>query len=266
MIKLNIRSPFAGAGIFFKPETGSTMMDARNLAAQGFPSGTVAAAGHQVAGRGRFPDRTWESNPGENLMFTIFFRLEELPERVDPVPLKAGLAVARALEGFFGLEPKIKWPNDVLLDGRKVAGVLAEKRGEHLFLGIGVNCLQKSFSKDLKRKAVALREVVKRKFTPEDLLPPLLAELRIFYDIDGDWKDQVESRLFLKGETVSFAPGLPGSETVSGRLAGVLDDGSLVIHPDGAAEPLVFAGGEILYEPPRRGGLSALFSRGADKL
>lgn len=259
MIKLNIRSPFKGASVFYKPETESTMIDARNLASQGFPSGTVVTAGHQYAGRGRFPDRRWESAHGESLILTILFHLRDLPDPPGPAPLQAGLALASALERDLDLEPKIKWPNDVYLMGRKAAGILSETRGEELYIGMGVNCGPKSYPREMREKAVCLREAAGRKIRPEELLPTLLQELHTYLFHDGDWKSGIEQRLFLKDEEIVFIPGLPGDEEkiVRGRLAGILKDGSILIKTDASPEPLVFASGEIRFDPPRR----SLFGR-----
>jgi BirA family biotin operon repressor/biotin-[acetyl-CoA-carboxylase] ligase len=252
MIQLNIRSPFEGAPVFFKPETESTMIDAKSLASQGFPSGTVIAADHQTAGRGRFPERKWEAAPGESLLFTVFFKTPDLPA-ASALPLKAGLALAKTLEEEFALDAKVKWPNDVYVKDRKLAGILTEVRGDHVFIGMGINCLQKGFSKELKTKAVALRRVTNKKFVPTDLLLPLLGRLKDCLFGRTDWKKELEERLFLKDEIITFLPGLPGSgEILSGRFAGVLDDGRLVLVTEESAEPAVFAAGEIRFEAPKR--------------
>jgi BirA family biotin operon repressor/biotin-[acetyl-CoA-carboxylase] ligase len=253
MIQLNIRSPFEGAPVFFKSETESTMTDAKSLASQGFPPGTVIAADHQTAGRGRFPERKWEAAPGDSLLFTVFFKTGDLPGSPGLLPLKSGLALARTLEREFALQARVKWPNDVYVKDRKLAGILAEVRGDHVFLGMGINCLQKGFSKELKNKAVALRQVTNKKFTPPDLLPSLLVELKECLFGQFDWKAELEKRLFLKDEIITFVPGLPaGGEIISGRLAGILDDGRLVLKTEESAEPAVFAAGEIRFEAPKR--------------
>ncbi len=257
----DLENPFPGARIFFLPETESTMRDARDLASRGLPTGTLVAAGRQTAGRGRFPHRTWEDAPGKSLLFTVFFRLRDLSSPPDPVPLRAGLALAETLESFLGLEPRIKWPNDVLLGGRKVSGILAELRDGCVFLGMGVNCGQEEFPEPLREKAVSLRQAAGREVAPRELLPPLLRELLSFRDGKGDWREGVEARLFLRGESIRFLPGLPGSEPVEGRLEGIGEDGSLLLRPSGAAEPRSFAAGEILLggDSTRRGRSRAVF-------
>jgi BirA family biotin operon repressor/biotin-[acetyl-CoA-carboxylase] ligase len=112
-------------------ETGSTNERARALAAGGAPHGTLVTAGHQTAGRGR-QGRTWVAPPGRALLLSLVLH------DPDPLlPLRAGLAVA----DLAGPTAGVKWPNDVLLDGRKLAGVLVEARPQEgwAVLGIGVN-------------------------------------------------------------------------------------------------------------------------------
>jgi BirA family biotin operon repressor/biotin-[acetyl-CoA-carboxylase] ligase len=112
-------------------ETPSTNDRARALAVAGAPHGTLVTAGVQTAGRGR-QGRTWTAPPGSSLLLSLVLR------EVDPLlSLRAGLAVA----DLAGAAARVKWPNDVLLDGRKVAGILAEGRPQEgwAVLGIGVN-------------------------------------------------------------------------------------------------------------------------------
>jgi BirA family biotin operon repressor/biotin-[acetyl-CoA-carboxylase] ligase len=111
--------------------TGSTNERARELASAGAPSGTLVTAGVQTAGRGR-QGRTWSAPPGRALLLSLILR------ETDPlISLRAGLAVA----DLAGAGARVKWPNDVLVDGRKVAGILVEARPQEgwAVLGIGVN-------------------------------------------------------------------------------------------------------------------------------
>lgn len=252
--------PFSGASVFFKPETESTQTDVKNLASQGLTSGTVVMAGHQIAGRGRFADRKWISAPGESLVFSLLFQLKDFPPLAEAIPLRAGLALALAFEKELKLEPEIKWPNDVLLKNRKAAGILVESRGEHIFIGIGVNCGRKSYPKDLKKTAISLHEAGSRKCTPEEILLPILKELKIcLFEENFAWKEEIEQRLYAKNETVTFLPGISdGSEVFSALLLGIQDDGRLLLKPEGSAEAQAFANGELRWSPPKKGLLEKL--------
>jgi BirA family biotin operon repressor/biotin-[acetyl-CoA-carboxylase] ligase len=251
-------SPFGAATIFFKPETESTMTDVKNLALQGLPSGTTVYAGHQFAGRGRFPDRKWESAPGESLVFSVLFQTKDFPPITGAVPLKTGLAVALALEKELGVKPEIKWPNDIFLKGRKAAGILVESREEHVFIGVGVNCGSKSYPKDFKKTAISLQEAGSRKVAPDELLLPVLKELKTWFFEEAEaqvsgWKEEIEKRLYAKGQTVTFLPGVSdGTGAFEALLLGIQDDGMILLKSENWAEPRAFANGEIRYTPPKK--------------
>lgn len=247
------------------------MIDARNLASQGFPTGTLIVSSYQVAGRGRFPDRKWESPPGESLLCTLILRTADVPDSPAPLSLKTALAIATLLEEEFHLEPTIKWPNDVLLKDRKVAGILAETRDQAILIGMGINCLQKVFPKELRKTATSIRKVSGKKFEVQDLISPLLTHLHRCIcaharetpvamkgaDSPGiaaihSWKSELENRLYRKNEAVWFLPGIPGQEEpLSGTILGITEEGLLLIRPEGSAEVREFVAGEILFHVKR---------------
>ena len=245
------------------------MIDARNLASQGFPTGTLIVTSYQVAGRGRFPDRKWESPPGESLLCTLILRAADVPDPPAPLSLKTALAIATLLEEEFQLQPAIKWPNDVLLKERKVAGILAERKDQAILIGMGINCLQKSFPKELRNTATSIRKVSGKKFEVQDLISPLLTHLHrwlfaassvvstamsaaespsLAFTPDSSWKTELENRLYRRNESVWFLPGIPGQEEpFAGTILGITEEGLLLIKPEGSAEIRQFAAGEILF-------------------
>jgi BirA family biotin operon repressor/biotin-[acetyl-CoA-carboxylase] ligase len=121
--------------VWFVAETGSTNADL--LARPESPDRTVLVAGHQTAGRGRL-DRTWQAPPGANLLASILFR--DVPDEPGDLTRAVGIAAVDAVLAVAGVEARLKWPNDVLLDGRKLAGILAQRApsGE-VVVGIGLN-------------------------------------------------------------------------------------------------------------------------------
>jgi len=163
----------------------STQGICRVLAAEGAPEGTVVLADHQTAGRGR-RGRAWTAPPGTALLFSCVLRPPLDSSRWPELTLTAGCAVAEAVESTAGVAVRLKWPNDVLVDHRKVAGILAEGvLGEDPFvvLGIGVNVLQRGadWPPDLSSRAVslaALGSAVGR----EALLAAILARVAARYD------------------------------------------------------------------------------------
>jgi len=130
-------------------EADSTNAEALRLAAGGEPSGTVVVADAQSAGRGRL-GRSWWAEPGGSLLASWLIRPELAADRWPALTLVAGLAAARALIASAGIEVRLKWPNDLLIQGRKLGGLLAEADGRGaLVVGLGVNVRQTEFPDEI---------------------------------------------------------------------------------------------------------------------
>jgi BirA family biotin operon repressor/biotin-[acetyl-CoA-carboxylase] ligase len=130
-------------------EADSTNAEALRLAAAGEPSGTVVVADAQNAGRGRL-GRSWWAEPGGSLLASWLIRPELAADRWPALTLVAGLAAARALIASAGIEVRLKWPNDLLIQGRKLGGLLAEADGRGaLVVGLGVNVRQTEFPDEI---------------------------------------------------------------------------------------------------------------------
>jgi BirA family transcriptional regulator, biotin operon repressor / biotin---[acetyl-CoA-carboxylase] ligase len=215
-------------------ETTSTNDRARALAAAGAPHGTLVTAGAQSAGRGR-QGRTWSAPPGRALLMSLVLRS---PDRM--LPLAAAVAVAEAV----GERAAIKWPNDVLLGGRKVAGILAEARPQQgwAVLGIGLNVAVRleDLPEELHETAATMG------LTPRDVervLARLLAALERALALDTPaLLDAWRARDALKGREVSWASG-------AGRAAGIDGDGRLVVELAGGGRTTLEAG-EVHLRPP----------------
>jgi len=131
------------APVRFDEVTGSTSTTAAELAEAGAPEWSLVAAGHQTAGRGRL-GRAWSDVPGAALMFSFVLRPSLDPEDAGLIPLLAGASMATAIDDVAGIQVRCKWPNDLLVDGGKVGGILTESsvtggRVRHVVVGIGVN-------------------------------------------------------------------------------------------------------------------------------
>ncbi|AEJ62306.1 biotin/acetyl-CoA-carboxylase ligase [Spirochaeta thermophila DSM 6578] len=232
MLPIERTSPFHGSPIFHKDETTSTMVDAKNLYLQSLPSGTVVWADHQVSGRGRVPGRRWVSEPGENLLFTFFLRKEEAPEPFTSLPVRVGFGVARYLEDVWDLPARVKWPNDVLVRGRKICGILCEVKYEAVFVGIGLNVNQRSFPGELSRRATSIRRERHRRADLEEVLLGVLSEVKAALG-DEEWREGVERRLWRRGEEVVFLEGDPDRGVrVCGVVEGVGGAGELLLRTD----------------------------------
>jgi len=224
---LGIINPWGGAPIRVRERTLSTMEDARELAQAGCPSGTVVVAGFQERGRGRVPGRVWSSRPGESLLATVVVNLADAVFPLPQLPLRAGVAAALAVEESARIAPRIKWPNDLMCDGKKLAGLLCEASGRIGLVGIGVNLLQTAFPPALAGSACSVLQASGRAVAPLALLAVFLTRLRDVLT-DAAWREKLQARLYARGRQVSVD--LLGSERqVSGILSGVDEQGRLVL-------------------------------------
>ncbi|MEW6776847.1 MAG: biotin--[acetyl-CoA-carboxylase] ligase, partial [Bdellovibrionota bacterium] len=154
--------------------TDSTSSQAARLADEGAPHGTLVIAEQQTKGRGRL-GRSWASPPGTGLYFSLVLRPKIELHRAPQLTLLAATAVASAIERTANLSPQIKWPNDLLLDGKKFCGILTELSGDpdrvrHVILGIGVNVGTKKFPKEIAPLATSLRLALGKEPPPRALL------------------------------------------------------------------------------------------------
>ena len=170
-------------------ETSSTNDIAARLGREGHAGGLVVFAERQTAGRGRF-GRRWDSAPHAGLWFSLLLR----PAFAMPLWVRlttwAGVCVATAIQRVTGLDAQVKWPNDILLGGKKVAGILTESssdtgRGMFAIVGIGLNVNHEAMPPDIADRAASLRQIAGRTFDRSALATAILAELAArFPDVD----------------------------------------------------------------------------------
>ena len=221
------------------------MDQARRWARDGAPHGALVVARHQSAGRGRH-DRPWVAEPGQSLLFTLVLRPAIEPPRLGWVPLAAGLAVAETVEGV-GVQARVKWPNDVLAGGRKLAGVLAEAvhqpGGAVVLLGVGLNVRQSALPPALNATSVRLETGDDHR--PDALLTPLLSRLAERLDeVEADpdaLHAAASARLAGRGEPVTVRDPASRVAVASGTVVGLAGDGALRLATD-AGERSVYAG------------------------
>jgi BirA family biotin operon repressor/biotin-[acetyl-CoA-carboxylase] ligase len=254
---LDVKNPFNNAPIFHADTVPSTMDVCRELERENAPHGTVIVADFQEKGRGR-SGRSWQANAGENLAFTVLLRFGAFSAIPIALTLKTGLAAALAVEDFMalfcrGAEEKpscmVKWPNDLMLDSKKIAGILAESDGKNVFVGIGVNVGQTVFPEELREKAGSLALKIGAADAMKDarfrLLELILARLQSELYAE-DWRERLLVRLYKRGEAVRFIAGrADAGSAIEGVLTGVREDGGLLVLPRGAESPSVFVTGEL---------------------
>jgi BirA family biotin operon repressor/biotin-[acetyl-CoA-carboxylase] ligase len=225
MEEIRIFNPFGGKVLWY-PKVESTMRVIREQP----EDGKIVAAGEQSRGRGRTAGRSWQSAPGESLLFSLALRRKRLEVPQTSLPIRAALAVSRLLSEKFGLSAEIKWPNDVLVGGKKISGILGESRGDYIFLGLGVNCRQKYFSAKLRRPAtsVFLETGAELEIMPIlELLLPRMEEL-FFHTGTDEFPDILKPWLYKIGEDFEVQEGTADRPRKAvGILLGVGGEGEL---------------------------------------
>jgi len=242
-----------GRHFVFLDETDSTNRVATELAQADTPAGTVVVADRQTAGRGRM-QRSWFSPPGLNLYFSLILRPQMPPGHVPQLSLVAGIALCRAIRGLFPeLSPRTKWPNDVLIGRRKLAGVLCSmvsemERVRHLVIGIGVNV--NSRVTDMPAELADVATSVRMELGHDVSRPVVLA--RILDELEQAYKTWEEARLepfltdwrelsVLGGKHV-VVDALDGQ--VEGDVVGLARSGELVVQlADGTCRQIL--GGDV---------------------
>lgn len=233
-----------------RESTDSTQAEVQRLAAAGAPEGTVVTARHQRAGRGRRGHEWWDA-PGQSLLLSVLLRPSAPPAAVSQLSLVGGLAVAEAL-ATVGVIARIRWPNDLMVDDRKVCGILAEASSEglgdgaaelrYVILGIGINLNQTGFPEPLADRATSLRLVTGHPHDADAVLAAVLAHLERRY---AAW--QVGGFAALRAAWLAHAllPGqavrLPDGSSAVGE--DVADDGVLLARTtDGRLIPVISGG------------------------
>lgn len=235
------------------PEVGSTSDEMRAEASAGAPGGQVMFAECQTAGRGR-RDNRWITPRGKDLMFSLLLR-PEVPMALWPrFTTLAALALCKAVEQELPLQPRIKWPNDLYVNDKKVAGLLAEavvtSQGAALVLGIGLNVNSRDFPPELAGQATSLLRELESQVMPELDRQPLavciLAELhtefqRLESGAFAEAVAEVRARSWLLGRQIRAT--VEGRE-LYGRAMDLNAEGHLVLAlPDGSMTTLASADG-----------------------
>ena len=218
-------------------ETGSTNADLLAAASSGAPDRTVLAARHQTAGRGRL-DRQWDAPPGANLLVSLLFR--NVPGDPHVLTQRVALAAAIACERLANVRPVLKWPNDLLLDGRKLAGVLAQAQlgaRPAVVVGIGINV----------GWAPPEAALVGHDVQPLDLLAEML---QAYDELPDDAWLMYRDRLGTIGKRVRVELPVGSSpDVLEGRAVDVDPDGQLVVVDD-AGRTHRFAVGDVVHLRP----------------
>jgi len=225
-------APEFGARLHWHEETASTNDEAAALGRAGAPHGTVVGAERQTRGRGR-RGSPWHLGPGEGLAFSLLLRPDFARPLWPRLALAAGLAVCQVIERA-GLAGAIKWPNDVLVGGRKIAGILVEAAPEFVVVGIGINVNGLEFPAALEDGATSMHQQSARRWDREWVLAEALrAVLLAAADCAADFPAvmaSVRARCALTGNPVRYRV---GGHSHHGEVVGLGDAGELLVRENG---------------------------------
>lgn len=249
LLRKRLKGSLFGKRVFHFFKTDSTNRVAMELGFAGESEGTVVLAEEQTAGRGR-AGRTWHSERGTGLYVTLLLRPKLAPAQAPLLTMLAGHSAYAAIEKQTGLMPQLKWPNDLLLNGKKVGGILTEMHAEpsavrFVIVGIGINVNQEKFPTELASIATSLRRESGKLNYRLELLVRLLTQFesdynRFLREGAGFVVERFQSvSNFAKGRRVRVDT---GTESYVGITAGLSADGLLLVERDTGAVTTVIAG------------------------
>jgi BirA family biotin operon repressor/biotin-[acetyl-CoA-carboxylase] ligase len=249
LLRKRMKGKLFGKRVYHFFKTDSTNRVAMELGYAGEPEGAVILAEEQTAGRGR-SGRSWHSERGAGLYVTLLLRPRLSPVQAPLLTMLAGLSAHSAIQAQTGLSAELKWPNDILMDGKKVGGILTEMHAEptqvrFVIVGIGINTNQEKFPHDIASLATSLRKESGRTHSRLELLVRLLNEFESDYNRflrEGaryvvDRFERVSS--FASGKRVRVETGF---ETYFGTTAGLSSDGLLQVKREEGPVTMVVAG------------------------
>lgn len=238
LLKQGLAGKFIGHQLHHYEEIGSTNDEAFRLGIKGAPEGTALIAESQRAGKGRM-QRSWYSPAGVNIYTSVILRPGFEAARAGQMSIAAGVAVAETLDPYCPGNVRIKWPNDILIGGKKVCGILAQMKTtgsaiDFVVVGIGinVNIRPRQFSRDIREIATSLIMETGREIPRQELIISLYENMAKWYRelIQNGFNPVKEKWLSLSsmiGKPVSV---MFREEAVSGKAVGLAEDGSLILQ------------------------------------
>ncbi len=249
-ILAGLKTTLIGRKIHFFDKLYSTNDRAAHIARQGAPEGTVIISETQEGGRGRL-GRAWTSPPGVNVYASVILRPRAAPHELQGITLLGAVAVAEAVSHFTTRAPSVKWPNDVLLDSKKVAGILMEMHTEAEMasfviagIGVNVNMTKNMFPRELNRRATSIIAASEGEVSRTDFTQRLFLSLEIWYKI---FLEKGLSAIIEAWRKYFTSEGKPVrvrvfKNTIDGTCLGVDNDGALLIRLASGATKRVLAG------------------------
>ena len=184
-VKSRLHTDWAGCEVKYFDTLDSTNICAKRMAEEGAPNGTLVIADEQTAGRGRC-GRAWETPKGTAIAMTLLMRPNLRPEKASMLTLVMGMAVTRAVNELYSLNCQIKWPNDAVVDGKKICGILTEMSTEedsirYVVVGIGINVNTESFTPEISDTATSLKLSLGHELKRAPLIGAVLKSFEQYY-------------------------------------------------------------------------------------
>lgn len=248
-VKSRMHTKWIAQNCLYLDSVDSTNNYARRIAEEGAGNGTLVIADEQTGGKGR-RGRTWETPKGANIAMTLLLRPKIRPEHASRLTLLMAMAVARGIRSVTGLEAGIKWPNDVVVHGKKVCGILTEMSTEvdyinYVVIGAGINVNQESFPEEIRHIAGSLSAELGKNISRAELAASIMEELERLYEIFLPTEDL--SKLYEEYNQICVNRGHPirvmepGHE-YNGTTEGINADGELVVQKENGESVCVYAG------------------------
>jgi len=244
-INRHLDTTFIGKEIIYREAVDSTNSLAFRLALEGSPEGTCVVAEAQKTGRGRL-NRVWFSPAGKNLYLSAILRPRVHPSKVYPITFISSLAVSDTIASVAGLEPTLKWPNDVLVNGKKICGTLLELSIEtdlvrFVVVGTGLNINMKEVDEELKEKATSLYLETKKVYERSFVCGILLSNLEKYYLLFKEKGEQEicrtwEERAGIKGKYMEI---IQMGEVYKGISEGIDASGAMLLNMDGRTKKII---------------------------
>ena len=240
---------WAGKNIVYFDEIDSTNNRAKEAGDNGAAHGTLFVADMQVAGKGR-RGRVWKSPSGSSIYMTILLYPDISPVKAPQLTLLMAIAVAEGIQEVTGLETKIKWPNDIVVNGRKICGILTEMSTEidyinHVVIGVGINVNQDTFPDDIKATASSLKLELGKSVKRSELIAAVMKSFEKCYEIFIETEDLsglqelYNSMLVNRDQEVKVLE--PGNE-YKAHAIGINQTGELIVRTPDGKEKEIYAG------------------------
>ena len=236
-IKSLMHTEWVAKEVLYFDTIDSTNTKAQELAEKGYPSGTLVVADKQESGKGR-RGRSWVSPSGTGIFMTLMIKPDINPNNASMLTLVAALAVAKAITSVTGEEALIKWPNDIVINGKKVCGILTEMNAQfdyinHIVVGIGINVHNESFPEEISQMASSLMiEAGGKRFHRAQIIAETMSYFEQYYDTFLKTQDlsalvrEYDELLVNRNKSVRV---LDPKEPFDGKAMGITPKGELIV-------------------------------------